>query len=85
MCEHALGASSCPFWYVGGDFVVVTFFGTVRKAWTWFGDEVPYYGHCGPTTLAWAPSLWVHLVARPASLTCSSVTWSLAPLHKLAR
>jgi hypothetical protein len=85
MCEHALGASFCPFWYVGGDFVAVTPLGTVHMVWTWFGGEVSCYGCRGPTTLAWSPSLRVHLVTRPASQTCSMGTWSLALPNRLGR
>jgi hypothetical protein len=85
MYEHALGVSSYPFWYVGGDFVAVTPLGTVRMAWTWFGNSVSYYSRRGPTTSVWVPSLWACLVVHPTSQTCSAGTWLLAPLHRLTR
>jgi hypothetical protein len=70
MCEHALGVSSCPFWYVGEDFVVVT--PLVLHAWCGYGLVTT----CHVTAA-------VDQQRRPGLPPCGSA-WSLALSCKLA-
>jgi hypothetical protein len=71
MCEHALGMSSYPFWYVGGDFVVVT--PLVLYAWCEHG----LVATCPITTV-------VDQQRWPGLPPCGSV-WSFAPPRRLSR
>jgi hypothetical protein len=71
MCKHALGVSSCPFWYVGEDFVAVT--PLVLYAWHGYGLVVM----CHVTAV-------MDHQRRPGLPPCGSV-WSFALPRRLAR
>jgi hypothetical protein len=71
ICEHALSVYSCPLWYAGGDFVVVT--PLVLYAWCEHG----LVATCPITTV-------MDQQRRPRLPPCGSV-WSFTPPRKLAR